>query len=314
MLCNFLFSKLEIWSLSVLSKTVRQIYLPSFPIFWSPCAILWLKKILKKSAFIPYCLSGFYLFLWNLSKPISFSDCVLILSTGLSLPWSDLPRRLSRVLMRLSRKAGAVTGGLYDNYPSTPFHLTTVQVSTTDLITDVHSCNRTQQKGRSIGVIIDRSEWEIAERSAQIDSHIIAPQPLCCCVLVINYKTLQDAGTPAYFSLHQLILIISSALAGGADDIFFICVCDVLCYAICLPLKPLTRLSVRRFLVRRKSARPLLQVAAAIQPLPVNDSAVCGCHAARFSDRHSWAPGGHPGAVWGPDHKSYTTHLKSGPP
>lgn len=60
-------------------------------------------------------------------------------------------------------------------------------------------CNRTQQKGRSIGVIIDRSEWRITERSAPIDSHIIALRPLCCCVLVINYKSLQDASTPASF-------------------------------------------------------------------------------------------------------------------
>lgn len=51
-----------------------------------------------------------------------------------------------------------MTGGLDDNYLSTPFHLTTEQASTTDLISDVHGCNRTQQKRRSIGVIIDRSE------------------------------------------------------------------------------------------------------------------------------------------------------------
>ncbi len=124
------------------------------------------------------------------------SDCVLILSTGLLLPWPDLLWCLSRVLMRLSRKAGGVTGGLDDNYPSTPFHLTTARASTTDLISDVPSCNRTQQKGRSIGAIIDRSGWGITERSAQIDSHIIGLQPLCCCMSVINYETLQDAGTP----------------------------------------------------------------------------------------------------------------------
>lgn len=64
-------------------------------------------------------------------------------------------------------------------------------------------------------------------------------------------------------------------------------VCDVLCYDICLALTPLTCLSVRQFLVRRKSARPLLHVAAAIQPSLVSDSALCGCHAARFSDQHS---------------------------
>lgn len=51
-----------------------------------------------------------------------------------------------------------MTGGLDDNYLSTPFHLTMEQASTTDLISDVHGCNRTQQKRRSIGVIIDRSE------------------------------------------------------------------------------------------------------------------------------------------------------------
>lgn len=49
------------------------------------------------------------------------SASVLILSTGLLLPWPDLPWCLSRALMRLSRKAGGVTGGLDDNYPSTPF-------------------------------------------------------------------------------------------------------------------------------------------------------------------------------------------------
>lgn len=127
------------------------------------------------------------------------SVCVLLLSTGLLLPRPDLLWCLSRVLMRLSRKAGGVTGGLDDNHPTAPFHLTTVQASTTDLISDVWSCNRTQQKGRSIGVVIDRSEWGITERSAPIDSHIIALQPLCCCVLIINYETLQDASTPACF-------------------------------------------------------------------------------------------------------------------
>lgn len=80
-----------------------------------------------------------------------------------------------------------MTGGLDDNYPSTPFHLTTVHALTTDLLSNVHSCNRTQQKGRSIGVIIDRSERGITERSVPIDSHIIALQPLSCCMLVINY-------------------------------------------------------------------------------------------------------------------------------
>lgn len=64
----------------------------------------------------------------------------------------------------------------------------------TDLTSDVHSCIRTQQKGRSIGVIIDRSERGIRERSAPIDSLVIALQPLCCCVLIINYETLQGAA------------------------------------------------------------------------------------------------------------------------
>lgn len=115
------------------------------------------------------------------------SVCVLIPSSGLLLPWPDLLWCLSRVLIRLWRKAGGVTGGLDDNYPSTPFHLTMVQVSTTDLISDVHGCNRTQQKGRSIGFTINRSEWGFTERSAQIDSHIITLQPLSCCMLVIKY-------------------------------------------------------------------------------------------------------------------------------
>ena len=43
--------------------------------------------------------------------------------------------------------------------------------------------------------MIDRSEWGITERSAPIDSHIIALQPLCCGVLVINFEALQDAST-----------------------------------------------------------------------------------------------------------------------
>lgn len=86
------------------------------------------------------------------------SVCVLILSTVLLLPQPDLLWCLSRVLIRLLRKARGVTGGLDDNYPSAPFHLTMVQVSTTDLISDVYGCSRTQQKGRSIGVVIDRSE------------------------------------------------------------------------------------------------------------------------------------------------------------
>lgn len=161
----------------------RCCWSPEFIIRWKKCIHLILAPVRLPFAVIAYFLSV----------------CVLILSAGLLLPRPDPLWCLSRVLMRLSRKAGGVTGGPDDNYPSDPFHLTTVQASTTDLISDVRGCNRTQQKGRSIGVTIDRSEWGITERSAPIDSHIIALQPLCCYVLVINYDTPQDASTPACF-------------------------------------------------------------------------------------------------------------------
>ena len=54
---------------------------------------------------------------------------------------------------------------------------------------------KAQQKGGSIGAIINRSEWGITE--VPIDSHTISLQPMCHCILVINCWTLQDARTPA---------------------------------------------------------------------------------------------------------------------
>lgn len=64
------------------------------------------------------------------------SDCVLIRPIGLLLPWPDLLGCVSRVLMRLSRKARGVTGGLADNYPSAPFHLTMVSSLMSTLATE----------------------------------------------------------------------------------------------------------------------------------------------------------------------------------
>lgn len=204
--CFFL--KLKFWNLNMLSKTgINCMAEMPLPFAWS---ILYDHRVLSRFFWFPELIwwkNCIHLILSQMLLPFAMkpviayflSVYVLILSSSLLLPWPDLLWCLSWVLMRLSRKAGGVTGGHDDNYPSTPFHLTTVQASATDLISDVRRCNRTQQKGRSIGVIIDRLEWGFAERSAPIDSHIIALQPLCCCVLVINYEAPQDARTPARF-------------------------------------------------------------------------------------------------------------------
>lgn len=119
-------------------------WLYNHPVLWRCC---WSPEWIRWKNCIHLILSLVLLPPVTISNVYFFSVYVLIPSADLLLPWSDLLWCLSRVLMRLSKKARGVTGGLDDNYPSTPFHLTMVQASTTDLLSDVHSCNITEQKG-----------------------------------------------------------------------------------------------------------------------------------------------------------------------
>lgn len=155
----FYYLKQKVWNWHLLSNCITHHCVSPGLSLWQKCLYPFTWSILYNHAVLSRrCWFSELIRWWNWIHPILslgllpfavkpviahfLSVCVLILSTGLLLPWPDLLRCILRVLMRLSRKAGGVTGGLDDYYPSTLFHLTTVQASTTDLISDVQSCSR----------------------------------------------------------------------------------------------------------------------------------------------------------------------------